>query len=121
MAQTKKSCPECDVDEIRARIIRTIREIYPVEYNFCREQLAKLVGCSSGHLSNCESAGEPLIEPSGLGGKVVYSFPRIVDFLVLQEIKTINRINEKLSKRKPGRPTKASVLLASKWDEHEKQ
>jgi transcriptional regulator with XRE-family HTH domain len=95
---------EKEIKEIRAKFREELRAVYPFAIYLDRKQLAEHMNLSVGHISNLESdkSKDPLIPPTNIGSKVLYSVPDIIDFLVAQEIKKRERIN----KVGRGRPTK---------------
>lgn len=93
------------INEIRARVEAELRTRFPNTYNFERKEVAALVGCTVGHLSNCQGKGKPIIKSVPVtpeSRKIVYAFNLVVDYLV----------NQQASNLKPtrGRPTKVSKL-----------
>lgn len=74
-----------DQNQIQSRIRSEIVASYPGVFNFNREEVAQIVGCSAGHLANLESKGHPLLPSVKLGKKTLYQLPDIVDFLVRQK------------------------------------
>jgi hypothetical protein len=99
-----------DQNQIQSRIRDAVVKNYPGVFNFSREQVAQLVGCSAGHLANLESKGSPLIPCVKLGKKPLYQLPDIVDFLMQQR--------GVASLRRRGPRTKADRMTAAGVDSH---
>lgn len=59
--------------------------IFPGQYNFTREETAKIIGCTAGHLRNMESAKTPLLPSVSLGRKKYYQLPDLISFLANQK------------------------------------
>jgi transcriptional regulator with XRE-family HTH domain len=93
-----------EIKDIRAKFREELRAVYPTAIYLNRKQLAEHINVSVGHISNLESdkTKKPLVPPSPIGTKVLYSVLDVIDFLVTQEIKKRERVN----KVGRGRPTK---------------
>ncbi len=87
---------------LRARIEEDLRAVFPTQLQFDFCQAAKIIGCSVGHISNCESFKKPLFPSVRLGRKRLVQFHDIVDFLVNQRLR---------AQIKRGAPTKAERLM----------
>lgn len=70
--------------QIQHRIRGELAASHPGVFNFDRRTVAKIVGCSVGHLANLEAMGCPLITSVKVGKKPLYQLPDIIDFLVKQ-------------------------------------
>lgn len=95
-----------NINEIRDRVESELRARFPNTYNFERKEVAALVGCTVGHMSNCQGRGKPIIESVSVtpeSRKIVYAFNLVVDYLVTQQAARIKPIL--------GRPTKASKMV----------
>ncbi len=90
--------------QIQHRIRDELAASYPGIFNFDRKAVARIVGCTPGHLANLEAKGCPLIACVRVGKKPVYHLTDVIDFLVSQKIGT--------KPRRRGPRTKAERMLA---------
>lgn len=95
-------------NEIRVRIEEDLRAAFQGQLQFDFFQAGKIIGCSAGHISNQESAKQPLFPSVRIGRKRLVQFHDLVDFLVSQRMR---------SQTRRGAPTKTERYEREKRDE----